>query len=240
MKKDKIHNIDIYIWTTLPNLQKIIEYKNWPDALVLYFFYIKQCRIQKTNQCWSTDNFMMRLLKWGKARFSNAKTILKEIWFIEVIKYKQDWIIKKWFVKVNYIMNIPEPWFPPSGKQETNALSKEYIKCLKKRKDNTQKIKQVDFCVSKILKYFWFLNSKEEILEEFENKKSIKRICEIIELMEWIIEELEIEDFDDFSINKVNINRMDIILKEWLLEAFFDNNCFYDFAYSFWNRDIFK
>ena len=51
MEKDKIHNIDIYVWTTLPTIEILKEYKNWPDALFLYFSYIKQCRIQKTNQC---------------------------------------------------------------------------------------------------------------------------------------------------------------------------------------------
>ena len=145
--------------------------------------------------------------------FLNAKSILKEIWLIEVVNYKQEWLIKKWFVKVNYLIKSPEPWFPPSGNQETNASSKEYIKCLKKRKDNTQKIKQVDFCVSKILKYFSHLSSKEEILQEFKYRKSIKKICEIIEIMEQIIEELWIDENDDFYIDKKNINRMDIIMK---------------------------
>lgn len=240
MEKDKIHNIDIYVWTTLPTIEILKEYKNWPDALFLYFSYIKQCRIQKTNQCWSTDKFMMKLLNWGKTRFLNAKSILKEIWLIEVVNYKQEWLIKKWFVKVNYLIKSPEPWFPPSENQETNASSKEYIKCLKKRKDNTQKIKQVDFCVSKILKYFSHLSSKEEILQEFKYRKSIKKICEIIEIMEQIIEELWIDENDDFYIDKKNINRMDIIIKEWLLESFFENDWFYEFSYNFWNRKLFE
>ena len=58
--------------------------------------------------------------------------------------------------------------------------------------------------------------------------------------MEQIIEELWIDENDDFYIDKKNINRMDIIIKEWLLESFFENDWFYEFSYNFWNRKLFE
>jgi len=94
------------VWTTFYTIDRLLEYKNWPDALALYFRYMKQSRIQKTNQSLSLDIFMIKWLKRGRDRFRNAKTLLKKLWLIEVIQSR--WIngkIATRYVKTNFIID---------------------------------------------------------------------------------------------------------------------------------------
>lgn len=94
------------VWTTFYTIDKLMEHKNWPDALALYFKYIKQSRIQKTNQSWSLDVFMAKWLWRGSSRLKNAKALLKKLWLIEVIQSR--WLngkIATRYVKTNFIID---------------------------------------------------------------------------------------------------------------------------------------
>lgn len=103
------------------------------DSANLYFFYLKNSKLQKTNKIYSTDNFCMNGLKWGKVRFYKAKKLLIDNKFIEPYVNKDDnGKIIKHYIKLHYIKNDNSPlsqktteWIkPPSGFQETNAYNK--------------------------------------------------------------------------------------------------------------------
>lgn len=141
------------VWTTFYTIDRLSEEKNGSDALMLYFKYLKQSRIQKTNQSWSLDSFMMQWLPRGRDRFNNAKALLKKLWLIEVIQKRNvDWTIDTYYVKTNFIIDETKvkqftieynvdwnaTWirnnlntdFPETGETTTNALSTK-DKCLK-------------------------------------------------------------------------------------------------------------
>ena len=81
-------------------IDRIANYKNWWDALLLYTKYLRQYKLQWTNQTYSTDVFMMNWLWWGELRFRNAKTVLKELWLIEQITKKDNWLITWHYIRV--------------------------------------------------------------------------------------------------------------------------------------------
>jgi len=189
---------DQIVWTTFYTIDRLLEYKNWPDALALYFRYIKQSRIQETNQSWSLDSFMMQGLPRGRDRFNNAKALLKKIWLIEVIQKRNiDWTIDTYYVKTNFIIDETKvkqftieynvdwntTWMrnnlntvlPETGETTTNALSTKY-KCLKNIKETTRKKP-------------WRIETLEEFIEKWEKtiaryerewylRKDILRACE--------------------------------------------------------------
>lgn len=93
-------NIDKFIYTTHDTLNALLEYKNWADALALYFRYIQQQKMQDNVVTKSNDVFMVQAMKtWTKERFYIAKKILVDRWMIEVVKKECR------YVKVNYIIN---------------------------------------------------------------------------------------------------------------------------------------
>lgn len=93
-------DIDKFVCTTLDTLNALLEYKNWSDALALYFRYIQQQKMQENVVTKSNDVFMIQAMKtWSKERFYIAKKILVERWMIEVVKKEYR------YVKVNYITN---------------------------------------------------------------------------------------------------------------------------------------
>jgi len=187
---------DQIVWTTFYTIDRLLEHKNWPDALALYFRYIKQSRIQETNQSWSLDSFMMQWLWWWDLRFKNAKRLLKDLGLIEVVQVRwTDGKVKTFYVKTNFIINeqklkqytiqyeIPATSsaknqsvdFPPDGEWGTNALSTKY-KCLKNIKETTRKKP-------------WRIETLEEFIEKWEKtiaryerewylRKDILRACE--------------------------------------------------------------
>jgi len=123
-------DIDIIVSTTLPTIDKLNTYKNGWDALLLYFRYIKQARLQKTNQTYSNDVFMMKAMLWWKSKFYKVKKILTDNNLIEqVMRTWEDGKILWQYVKVNFIINETTvhknqtPEKPDSGKTDTNALS---------------------------------------------------------------------------------------------------------------------
>lgn len=125
------HDIDIIVSTTLPTIDKLMGHKNGWDALLLYFRYVKQSRIQETNITYSHNEFMMKAMWWSNKRFNNAKNLLKEFWLIEQITKREWWKITWKYVKVNFIIN---QWVekPLDGKEDANAWS---------NKENTEVIK---------------------------------------------------------------------------------------------------
>ena len=95
---------DIF-WMTFYTADRIVESGN-SDALVLYYRYLKQSRMQDTSKTLSLDKFMWQWLwRWDK-RFYKAKKVLKELWLIDIIRTM--WTDGKFvdnFVRVNYLVD---------------------------------------------------------------------------------------------------------------------------------------
>ncbi len=137
MNENNMFDIDKIISTTTTTIDKLKDYKHWWDALILYFDYIKHSRIQKTNQVWCNDRFMLKSTWFWETRFRKAKNILKELWLIELIRQRRkDWTLWNYFVKINFIISW-EKWLKITtnndfdltqenatvGETRTNALS---------------------------------------------------------------------------------------------------------------------
>jgi hypothetical protein len=92
--------------TTEYTLDRIGSYRNWWDALLLYFRYIKQSRIQENVRTFSNDIFMEKAMSWGNDRLRHAKNVLKELWLIEtIVKRDEKWRVSHSYVKVNFIID---------------------------------------------------------------------------------------------------------------------------------------
>jgi len=107
-----------------------------PDSMSLYVFYIKNAKIQKTNQIWNTDTFGMTGLGWGKKRYTDAKKVLLDSGLLTLIQTRDSkGRLNKTFLKLNYIHKHQNTHVDETtaGKQETNALSnkKEMLKVIK-------------------------------------------------------------------------------------------------------------
>ncbi len=123
------NEIDQIVSTTHDTVNKLLQYKNWPDALALYFRYIQQRKMQDNTTTFSSDDFMIKAMKWWKERFYKTKKILVETRLIEVIKRKDElWKIVWWYIKVNFIiqnttlLENQSLENPESDKQGTNTL----------------------------------------------------------------------------------------------------------------------
>jgi hypothetical protein len=124
-----------------------------PDALVLYIFYYKMAKKQKTNQVFATKEFCKKGLGFGTQRFYKAKETLEKFNLVEQIKTidTQTKRVTGWYVKINYLWKTQSvknsmvdsqstqsqsTQNPQGGKQDTNALSKR-TKMLKVKEVNT-------------------------------------------------------------------------------------------------------
>lgn len=142
------HDIDIIVSTTLPTIDKLMGYKNGWDALLLYFRYVKQSRIQETNVTYSKDEFMIKAMKWGKQKFYNAKWLLTTLWLIEVVeRRRENWQLDGKYVKVNFIITQTAD-NPEGGESDANAWSN--------KKENTWSNKY---------KYDWKEYKKKEAID---------------------------------------------------------------------------
>jgi hypothetical protein len=123
-------------------INKLFNYKNWSDLVALYLFYHKQCKLQKTNQSFTTCNFAKKWLwRWDK-RFKTTKKILKDLDLIEDIQDRDDkWVIKWRYIKIKYLKSVNKATLSTSaethplavstsGHQDTNALSSININAL--------------------------------------------------------------------------------------------------------------
>ena len=181
-------------WTTFYTYDRIMDlwWKNWPDAFALYVKYIKQSRIQETNQTRTLNSFLRDWLKRTDERLKKARDVLKDLWLIDDIVIRDElWKIKWHYVRVNFLINedkirnssstynlstTPEIQGldnPDCGKSETNALSNININALSTQdknilsKDNISKAETTDETQT-------FLNSLPVAVEKKE-KSSAKK-----------------------------------------------------------------
>lgn len=100
--KNMTGNIDDLFAFTFTTYDRIL--KDWGqyghEALSLYIRYIKQAKLQKTNETKSLDYFMQESMWWGDKKFKKVKKILVELWLIEQIR----WYKGNALIKVNYII----------------------------------------------------------------------------------------------------------------------------------------
>ena len=131
-------DIDIIVSTTLPTIDRLSGYKNGWDALLLYFRYVRQARLQKTNTTYSKDTFMAQWMSWSMNKFYKVKKVLTENNLVEtVIRNWADGKIEGKYIKVNFIIKEKKeeeasPTIlsknhtmekPSDGKMNTNAWS---------------------------------------------------------------------------------------------------------------------
>lgn len=92
--------------------------ENNQNALVLYLFYYKTAKWQKTNPIKANDEYCKKCLHWGTDKLKNAKAKLKEMKLIETIRKTDDkGIVVGWYLKINYLVDksrIPETTIPAS------------------------------------------------------------------------------------------------------------------------------
>ncbi len=91
---------DIIVLTT-----KTVEFllsKN-PDSLVLYMFYIKNAKIQKTNRIYNTGTFSKIGLGWSYGRYKKAKDVLLKHKLVEDISSRSGGRFDKSYININYI-----------------------------------------------------------------------------------------------------------------------------------------
>jgi len=171
---------------SVDTLQVLFE-KWWSDAVSLYMFYYKQCKIQKTNLSRSTDYFCMQWLERWKVRLKKAKAVIISLWLIKIVKKrKKDGTYLKSYIKMNYIRsqakNDHVVWNAQvdectGGWQTTNALSDINVNALSDIKINK------DFLFSE----FWKLypNKKWKNISETRYKKNITKQLHK-EIMQWV------------------------------------------------------
>lgn len=100
----KYAEVDQIVSTTHNTIGKLGTYKNGGDALLLYFRYILQRKMQENVRTRSKDIFMMKAMGWHKDKFYKVKHILVENWLIKMVRDKNN----EWYVQVMFI--ISESW----------------------------------------------------------------------------------------------------------------------------------
>lgn len=126
-KKNSMNEIEIedsLCITNLKTLNVLFSEDGGSDAVALYFFYIKNAKIQKTSNVWNTKAFCMKWLWRWEARFWNAKNILKKYDLVDDIKDIDEKTKKvKWrYVKIKYMYKTTTPWNPPPGSNHPMAF----------------------------------------------------------------------------------------------------------------------
>jgi len=151
-----------------------------PDSLSLYVFYLKNAKIQKTNQIWSTDTFGMKGLKWGVKRYSEAKQVLLDSGLLTFIQERgETGRLQKTFIKLNYIhrsIQKPQAVTTASGQQQTNALSN--------KREMLEVIKENAYDKSKDLPPDTIDNSKQvSNLPDYLGKTTLTRVLKLYNLL---------------------------------------------------------
>ncbi len=138
-------NIEQIVSTTHDTVNKLSKYKNGDSALMLYFRYIQQRKMQDNNQTLSADAFMMKGLNRWRDKFYNAKKILVDEKLIQVIPKRNKWKIDWRYVKINFIITrVLENHSvekPECGKTTTNTLV-ENINTLVKNINTIKKVEK--------------------------------------------------------------------------------------------------
>ncbi len=60
-------------------MEILLQEENSVDLISLYMFYYRQCKIQKTNQSWTTNVFAAKRLSISEDRISKASKKLQEL-----------------------------------------------------------------------------------------------------------------------------------------------------------------
>lgn len=123
-------DIDPIVSTTHDTCTVLMQYKNWGDALLLYFRYILQKKLQENESTYSEDSFMQASMWWWYDRLRAAKKVLEKHWFIETVQTRwENWKLWKKYVKVKYVIIIwTQPGVDPTlgnprlGETQTNTL----------------------------------------------------------------------------------------------------------------------
>lgn len=83
-------------------IEKLFSLQN-NNIIILYLFYYKTAKWQKTNQIYATDEYTRKCLNWSNNKLVETKRKLKELKLIEIIQNKNDkGQINKWYIKINY------------------------------------------------------------------------------------------------------------------------------------------
>lgn len=100
-------DIDQIVSTTHETVNRLLEFRNWPDALALYFRYIQQKKMQENVNTLSCVRCMKKAVWWWSVRFYNAKKILENLWLVENVYTRgEDWKISSHWVKVHFITRL--------------------------------------------------------------------------------------------------------------------------------------
>lgn len=151
------------------------------NALILYLFYYKTAKWQKTNPIKASDDYCKKCLHWGIDRLQATKKTLKEMKLIESIKrINGKGIITGWYVKVNYLIDesrIPEttiPTLPQLVEQETNTINNNILntnnnKNTYKKYGNYKRIKLTDDEYKRLIEDYGedFIKNQIEKLDEY-------------------------------------------------------------------------
>lgn len=110
-------------------IERLFQIDN-QSALILYLFYYKTAKWQKTNPIKASDEYCKKCLHWGIDKLQATKKALKDMNLIETIrKTDNKGIVVGWYIKVNYLVDdsrIPKttiPISPQLDKQETNTIN---------------------------------------------------------------------------------------------------------------------
>lgn len=95
---------DQTVFITTFTLNNLFNYHSGGgDAVTLYLFYQMTAKWQKTNRIFAVDLFCRKRLHWGKKRLNIAKRILEQEKLITKIQGRDNGMITKWYIQVNYI-----------------------------------------------------------------------------------------------------------------------------------------
>lgn len=163
-------------------VDKLFQMPNCADCVVLYMFYYKTAKWQKTNSIKAVDEYTRKCLNWGTDKLRKTKAALKEAGLIQIIQVRHNNLISGWFIQVNYLVNSEtqnkicnaikvvcdsdsndflgtnkyrnqQVSKPTSRKRETNAYNKNKI-CLKIKYNmlKNKKLKAINKKIQKISK----------------------------------------------------------------------------------------
>lgn len=121
---------------------------NTQNALILYLFYYKTAKWQKTNPIKASDDYCKKCLHWGIDKIQETKKRLKELELIETIRRTNErGEVVGWYIKVNYLVDdtrIPKTTIPISPQlvsQETNTINNNILNT-NNNKDTKERFKK--------------------------------------------------------------------------------------------------
>lgn len=97
---------DHLIGITKPSIDRMLRMDNAGDCIALYTFYCYTRKWQKNNIPRATSEYAMNGLKWGRERFSKAKSNLLELGLIEDVQRKdENGRVLGWYIGVKFAQN---------------------------------------------------------------------------------------------------------------------------------------